>query len=50
MTGQFFQMPGMADQLIEYLTSVIDLKFIPLDWAKNILDDKGQTTISKLFD
>jgi len=50
MTGQLFLLPGMAEQLIEYLISIIDLKFIPLDWAKKILDNKGETTLSKLFD
>jgi len=31
-------MPAVADYAVNYISDVVNLNFIPLDWAKNLLD------------
>ena len=43
-------MPALADYSVSFITDVVNLNFIPLDWAKNLLELDDKPGLAQIFD
>ena len=50
LTGLLVQMPAAAEFTVNYISNVVDLNFIPLDWAKNLLATDKKPALAQIFD